>query len=84
MPYSPGFFPVPAVKGAIETLISNLLENNIEEDRQIRLTVYSVYDAEAERIVKYKNVDFYWTHPDKIQCKISHFLFWHYVQFCIP
>lgn len=45
-----GYFPVPPVRGgAIESLINLIIEeNNIKED--VDLTVYSMYDAEAEAI----------------------------------
>lgn len=74
----PPDFPVPAVKGgAIETLITNLVEQSREETG-IQLTVCSRYDAEAERRVneaKYKNVCFYWTNSVSKRSRMKNFLF---------
>ena len=75
----PDVFPVPATGGgAVETLISNLIEMN-KKDRNIQITVCSIYDDKAACIVRennnYENVKFYWTHPQKAFYKVRHFFF---------
>lgn len=56
---APLFLPVPNVKGgAVETLITNLVENN-EKNKKIDLTVVSIYDEKAFNIAKeYKHTKF--------------------------
>lgn len=75
----PDVFPVPAIGGgAVETLVTNLIETN-KADRNIQITVCSIYDDKALHLVEenreYENVRFYWTHPQKTFYKARHFLF---------
>ena len=55
----PKGLPVPAVKGgAIETLISNLIDVN-EEEKKIKITICATYDKKAEKKQSlYKYTDF--------------------------
>ena len=57
----PGFLPVPAVKGgAIETLITGLIETN-EKQRLMELLIYSPYNKEAALASRnYKYSQFIW------------------------
>lgn len=56
---SPGRLPVPAVcGGAVETLIQLLIDKN-EENPKYRITVFSIYDKDAEkRAILYKYCKF--------------------------
>jgi spore coat protein SA len=46
---SSGYFPIPAVKGgAVETLIQTLVDGN-EENKELRLNIFSMYDKNAEK-----------------------------------
>lgn len=60
----PDKFPVPAVcGGAIETLITNLINEN-ENDPQFDITIFSVYSRAARKEVlnrSYKYTNFVWT-----------------------
>lgn len=47
---SSGYFPIPAVQGgAVESLIEQIINQN-EQENKIALTVYSCFNAEAEKI----------------------------------
>lgn len=49
---TPNFLPVPSVKGgAVETLVTNLIEQN-EIGKKLDITVYSIYDSQAESKAK--------------------------------
>lgn len=63
----PKGFPVPNVKGgAIETLITNLIEKN-EQEKRIKITVVSLYDKEAyKRSLDYKMCNFIYVKKDII------------------
>lgn len=54
-----GFLPVPATKGgAVENLIINIINKN-EKNKKIKLTVFSIYDEQAqEEAKKYKETNF--------------------------
>lgn len=74
---TPGELPVPAVLGgAIETLMTELIESNRKEE-EIEITVCSPYSREAVEYVKgqnYENVSFFWAHLDS---------FWNQIKFLL-
>lgn len=71
-----GVMPVPAVcGGAIETLITSLLNRYSKEDG-LKLTVFSVYHKEAvEAAKKYPEVRFVWTHTNTFWNLAKHAVF---------
>ena len=67
---SPTALPIPAVGGgAIETLITNLLDQN-EIEQQVEFIVTSKYDEEAEKI-HYKHSKIYYFKGDELAQKFS-------------
>lgn len=68
-------FPVPNVKGgAIETLITNIIDEN-EKENKLDITVISIDDPKAkEKSKKYQNTQFIFIKPSIID-KIEVFLF---------
>lgn len=66
----PTALPIPAVGGgAIETLITNLLDQN-EIEQQVEFIVISKYDKEAEKI-HYKHSKIYYFKGDELAQKFS-------------
>ena len=65
----PSILPVPAVKGgAIETLINNLIDIN-EEEKQLDITVISVYDHDADLCSKkYEHTEFFFLKSSYWDC----------------
>lgn len=80
--------PVPPVKGgAVEFLIDSFLKYN-EEHHLHDITLYSIYDKDAERIGKeYKHTDFKFIKIEKLKDKIDRgirFILNKYTPFSIP
>lgn len=67
---TPGFAPVPALKGgAVETLITYLIEEN-EKKNIFDIDVYTIYD-DSIKDIKYKNTTLYKIHKNKMQSIIA-------------
>ncbi|MFI3227804.1 MAG: glycosyltransferase family 4 protein [Clostridia bacterium] len=74
---TPGVLPVPATQGgAIETLVELLLEQN-EICKNVKLIVFSKYEKDAYALsLKYNNSEITWLKSNKFVEKI-YFLFYH-------
>jgi spore coat protein SA len=72
---SPGWLPVPAVKGgAVETLIEILAEEN-EISKKVILIIFSIYNYDAEKITKkFKYSKFYFIKTDSLFEKFFYFV----------
>ena len=67
---TPGFAPVPAVKGgAVETLITYLIEEN-EKEHKYDIDLYTIYDDKIKNI-KYKYTNIYTVKKNRLYSKLS-------------
>lgn len=74
---TPGKLPLPPVKGgAVENLV-NILINKNEKTQKDKYVIYTVWDKEAEELVKsanYKNVEFRYIYMNKKLIKLEKIL----------
>lgn len=68
---TPGYLPIPAVKGgAVESLIDLIIEDN-EYTNNHNIQLYSIYDKDAFKLSKYKNCQINYINSQNIGYKLS-------------